>query len=210
MTAHVQDVLSKGLASALVGTSYVAITPTPGTGVVGHAAPTTFDDEKPYITLYNQSERVILPTFLQLHNTVVSQGGARVQFTICVDEGNRRDSDGTAMTISNTNMAGDNQPNIAQAYIGAITASANTAAQRILGNYVFRGTIDVVEDVYELNFGGLGAGSQTGSRVATVMDASRTVVPIAVGPGQTLLVHQWAGSQSTGPTFEAVFGFLVV
>lgn len=189
------------------GVFHVAVTPTPGTGIIGHAAPTTFDETKPYITIYNgDATKRIVPVFLQLHVTVASVGGARVQFTVCTDEGNRRSSGGTALTVNNCNSASGSSQ--AVAYVGAITASAATGSRRILGNYVFRGTIDIIEDVYELNFGGLGSGSATGSRVATVMDASRTVAPVCLDPGDTLLIHQWAASQSTGPTCEVIFGFI--
>lgn len=187
---------------------YVAVTPTPGTGIIGHAAPTTFDETKPYITLYNpHPTKRIYPVFLQLHVTVVSVAAVRTQFTIATDVGNRRSSGGTALTVNNCNSLSDDSSQ-AQAYIGAITAAAASANRRVLGNYSFRGSIDVVEDVYELNFGGNGGGSHTGSRVATVLDASRTVVPICLEPATTLLIHQWSASQSTGPTMEAIFGYI--
>lgn len=187
---------------------HVAITPTPGTGIIGHAAPTTFDETKPFITLYNPSlTKRIYPVFLQLHNTVVSVGGARVQLTVCTDRGNRRSSGGTALLVNNTN-SGSQAASQAQAYIGAVTAAAATANRRILGNHVFRGTIDVIEDIFELSFGGLGGGTMTGSRAATVTESTRTAPPICLGPGDTLLIHQWAASQSTGPTMQAIFGFV--
>jgi hypothetical protein len=207
--AIVQPLSGKEFGAVAEGSYFVGITPTPGTGVIGHAAPTTFDEAKAYIVLYNSSSTVSLyPQFLQLHNTVVSVGDTRVQFTICVDSGNRYSSAGTSLTVNNCNMNSSIATVATTAKIGAVVSTAASGARRVLGNIVFRGTIDVVEDTYEIVFGGTGGGSSTGSRVATVMDASRTAPPICVGPGQSLLIHQWAGSQSTGPTFEAIFGWI--
>jgi hypothetical protein len=195
---------------AEAGVFFTAITPTPGTGIIGHAAPTTFDETKPLITLYNSSsDKRIFPVFLRMNVTVVSVGGARVQFTVCTDDGNRRSSAGTAMTVNNCN-SGSSTASAATAHIGAVVATAATAQRRILSNILFRGTIDVVEDVYEIAFGGVGAGASVGSRPATVMDSTRMAPPVCLEPGDSLLIYQWAGSQSTGPTVEATFGFVEV
>ena len=87
-------------------------------------------------------------------------------------------------------------------------ASAATANRRILDHVVFRGTIDVVEDVYEFVFGAAGQGAQVASRPATVVDATRMLPPVVIGPGHSLLIHQWAAAQSTGPTFQVSFGYI--
>jgi hypothetical protein len=194
---------------AEAGACFVGVTPTPGTGIIGHAAPTTFDEAKPYFVCYNGGTKNIYPLSLQLYSTVAGVGGARVQFTVTLDDGNRYSSAGTALTIANVN-SGSAAASLATITVGAVVATAATSARRILGNYVFRGTIDIIEDSYELNFGGLGAGSVTGSRVATVADMARTVVPCVVAPGDSLLVTEWRGSQSTGPTFEVIFTYLEI
>lgn len=192
---------------AEAGVLFNAITPTPGTGIIGHAAPTTFDETKPYLLLYNGGTKNIYPVLLQFHVTVVSVGGARVQFTTCVDDGNRWSSAGTALTINNLH-SGSDVTSLAQIRVGAVVATAAGASRRVLAHTVFRGTIDVVEDVYELDFGGLGAAAASGSRAATVMDMSRTLPPVVVAPGDSLLVHQWAAAQSTGPTMQVNFTYI--
>lgn len=193
--------------SADEGSYFTAITPTPGTGIIGHAAPTTFDEAKPYIVLYNGGTKRIYPQFLRLHCTVVGVGHTRVQFTITTDDGNRRSSAGTAMTINGANLGGALATG-AVAHIGAVIGTAASATRRVHDHIVFRGTIEVVEDVYEIVFGGPGGGSLTASRVATVMDASRTTGPLVILPGDSLCITQWAGSQSTGPTYQATLGFI--
>lgn len=194
---------------AEAGACFVGVTPTPGTGIIGHAAPTTFDEAKPYLVCYNGGTKNIYPVSLQLYTTVAAVGSTRLQLTLAVDDGNRLSSGGTALTKSNVH-SGSSESSLATITVGAITASAATSGRRLLGNYIFRGTINIIEDAYELNFGGLGAGQATGSRVATVADMARTAPPVVVAPGDSFLVHQWGGSQSTGPTFEVVFTYLEV
>lgn len=205
--AYTLPISGKELFAADEGSYYTAITPTPGTGIIGHAAPTTFDEAKPYIVVYNAGSKRIYPQFLQLHCTVVGVGHTRVQMTVTVDDGNRRSSAGTAMTVANVN-SGSALTTGAVATIGAVVGTAATAARRIHSHVVFRGTIEVVEDVFELNFGGAGSGSQTGSRVTTVGDFSRTVAPLVIAPGDSLCITLWAGSMSTGPTFQATLGWI--
>lgn len=200
---------NKEFFSAVEGSQFVAITPTPGTGIIGHPAPTTFDETKPYIVLFNgHPTKTLYPQFLHLHETVASVGGARVQFTICTDVGNRRSSAGTAMTVSSVNTSVTNDGTTV-AFIGAVIASAATSARRIMANVVFRGTIDIIEDDYQIVWGAPDGVGNSSSRVATVAEVSRVVPPMAIGPGCSLLLHQWAASQSTGPTHEAYFSYLL-
>lgn len=206
-SAYVLPISNKEMFAADEGTYFTAITPTPGTGIIGHAAPTTFDEAKPFIVLYNSGTLRIYPQFLRLHSTVVSTAGTLTQFTITSDVGNGRSSAGTAMTISPSRI-GTAVASGAVAYIGAVVGPAVTGARVIHDHIVFRGTIDVVHDVYEIVFGGLGGGTSTASRVATVMDASRTTAPVVIEPGNSLRIVQWSASQSTGPTLQACLGFI--
>lgn len=205
--SYVQTITNKELITADEGSYFTAINATPGTGVVGHPAPTTFDETKPYLTLFNGGSKRIYPQFLRIYETVVSTAGTRVQFTITTDTGNRRASAGTAMTVSKARL-GASASSSATVFQGAPVASAATGSRVIHDHVVFRGTIDVVEDCYEMVFGGLGSGNGTASRVTTVMDASRTLGPIVVEPGNSFLVYQWSASQSTGPTWIATLGFI--
>lgn len=207
--AYVNPITGKEMFAGDEGSFFMAITPTPGTGIIGHAAPTTFDETKPYLHVYNGSSFRLYPQFLRLHDTVVSVGGARVQFTVVVDNVNRYSSGGTALTINNVNMDSTNSASNVSAFVGAVTATAASASRRVLDHIVFRGTIDVVEDVYSITFGS-GDGQMPGSsRAATVEDAGRVTAPVVIGPGHSLLIHQWAAAQSTGPTFQVALGFIL-
>lgn len=205
---YVIPVTNKEFAFADEGSYFLGITPTPGTGIIGHAAPTTFDETKPYLTIYNSSalKRIYLQ-FIRFNVTAVSVAAVRVQYTLALDDGIRRSSAGTQLTVNNVN--GDSDAAFdGNAFVGAVVAAAATPARRILGHHVIRGTIDVVEDLYTLSFGapdGTGPGS---SRVATVQEVSRVCVPVIIGPGQTFLLHQWSASQTTGPTMEVQVGMV--
>ncbi len=202
-------VTSKEFFSCVEGSHFVAVTPTPGTGIIGHAAPTTFDEAKPYIVVYNgHPSKTLYPQFLHLHETVASAGGARVQFTITTDVGNRRSSAGTALTVASTNTSVTNDATTA-AYIGAVIGTAATSARRIIANVVFRGTIDIIEDDYQIVWGAPDGVGNSSSRVATVAEVSRVVPPMGIGPGASMCLTQWATAQSTGPTFEAYFSYIL-
>lgn len=205
--AYVLPLTGKELFTADEGSYFTAISATPGTGIIGHAAPTTFDEAKPYLVLYNGGAKRIYPQFLRLYATAASVGDTRSQFTITTDVGNRRSSAGTIMTVSKARL-GASASSGAVVYQGAVIGTAATGARVIHDHVVFRGTIDIIEDCQEIVFGGLGGGTSTGSRVATVMDASRTTGPIVVEPGNSLCIVQWAGSQSTGPTYICTLGFI--
>lgn len=208
--AFVSPITNKEWFAAAEGSYFTAISPTPGTGIIGHAAPTTFDETKPYLYVYNGSALTLYPQFLQLNETVASVGGTRVQLTQCIDTTNRYTSGGTAMTVNNTNQASANSASGVLVYQGAVVAAAATTARRVISNTVFRGgVIDIIQDFYQLSWGSPDGTSAVGSRVATVGEFARVAPPVAIGPGQALLLHQWVASQSTGPTWEALFGFIL-
>ena len=190
------------------GSYFVAITPTPGTGIIGHATPTTFDETKPYLLVYNGGNNRIYPQFLRMHETVASIGGTGLQMTIAVDQGNRFSSGGTALTKSNVNMDSVNTT-AATITVGAVVASAASSSRRVLGHYVLRPLtlIDIIEDEYQLTWGAPDA-FLNAVPAATVSNIQCTLPPMVIGPGQSLLVHEWRASQSTGPTWEVVFGYI--
>lgn len=207
--AYNVPISNKELFTADEGSYFTAISPTAGTGIIGHPAPTTFDEAKPYLVVYNgHATKRLYPQFLHLHETVASVGGTRLQLTVTTDTGNRRSSAGTALVINNVNQASDVSGADVIATAGAVVGTAATASRRLLGNYVFRGTIDIIEDDYLLVFGSP-SGVTYGARPATVSSMSKTASPIVLGPGHSLCITQWAASQSTGPTYEVIFAFLL-
>lgn len=208
--AYVTSMSNKEFFFADEGSYFTAITPTSGTGIIGHAAPTTFDEAKPYLCLYNSStSKSLYPQFISFNETVASVGGTAMRFVPCVDNGNRYSSAGTALTINNNNGASSIATVVTTAFVGAVVATAATAGRRNYGDIVFRGTtIDIIGDHYTIVFGAPSSNGGASSKVATLIDSSRVAPPIVVGPGQSFLLHQWAGSQSTGPTFQVQMGWV--
>ena len=203
---HVSAISNKELFAADEGSYYVGISATPGTGIIGHAAPTTFDETKPYLLVYNGGTNRIYPQILKFHETVVSTAATRCQWTFTIDDGNRLSSAGTAVTVNNGNMASSNASG-AVIKQGAPVATAASGSRRVLGHFVVRSTIDVVEDNLTFVFGDPSAG-QDSVAPATVMNMTVALPPVVIGPGQSFMAYQWSASQSTGPTLEVVFGFI--
>ena len=208
-SANVAGLSGRDINLADLGASFLAITPTPGTGIIGHAAPTTFDETKPYLHLYNAGLLTIYPAYLKFHVTVVGVANTRVQYTQALDSGaNRYTSGGTSLTINNTNMASAVTSG-AQIRVGAVTAAAVSTQRRILSHRVFRAVIEVVEDTYTFTWGSPSLAQVPGLITTGTAQAhvAHAFPPLAIGPGQQFLVHQWSASQSTGPTMEVEFGY---
>lgn len=207
--AVVDSVFNRDLWTAAEGSRYVAVNPTAGTGILGHAAPTTFDETKAYLYVYNAGPKTIYPVSLRLVDTVVSVGGTRTQFNQTIDVGNKYSSGGTALTVANTNM-GVTTGTGATITAGAVVLSAATSRRRLLGNQVVKGAnIDVVWDQIEFVFGTTG-GSQ-GGMLTPSTTAQWFSVPcpaVAIPAGFGWAIYQWAASQSTGPTYEVIFDYI--
>lgn len=200
---------SRELASGREGVTYLAINPTPGTGLAGHAAPTTFDETKAIFQIYNGSTNsYVYPHYLRLTITAASVGNTIQRFTQTVDTGNRFSSGGSTLTAANTNMASSNVTG-AVAKGGAVVCTAASGSRRILSTMTYRTVLGVVGDVYAFSWGheqGCDPASliTTGSAISNV---SFSYNPVVIGPGQSFMVYQWAAGQSGAPSFEFDFGY---
>jgi hypothetical protein len=209
--AYVINIANDHEAAAMEGCYYMALTPTPGTGIIGTVNIAAITAVSPTMLIYNgHTTKTLYPKFLNLHETVVSTSGARVQFTFYTDPINRYTSSGTALTISNTssNTSAPAATGVV-GYVGtAMVATAASVNQKLVDHVVFAGGIDIVENQYEFIFGGVGAGHGSNAAVVTtVQHYSKICPPIGIAPGGSFLMHQWAGSQANAPTYEYRFGF---
>lgn len=209
--SYVSPISNKEMFACDEGSQFVAINPTAGTGILGHPAPTTFDETKPYLNLYNGNTaggaRIYIQRIL-LVETAVSVGDTRVQMNFSIDNINRYTSGGTALVLANTNMGSVTGSGLT-AFAGATVAPAASANRRLLGNYVIKGAnIDVVWDQYEFIFGSTG-GSSGGllTPTTTATQFTRYMPAVAIDPGQSFLMVQWAASMSTGPTYEVLIDY---
>ncbi len=189
--------------------SYFVTNTALGTPVIGPVdAADTPTATKGLMSIYNSGSNKIYPQFLRLYVTTVGVTGTRANYSFGLDPlTNRYVSGGTALVSKNVNSASTNTSG-ASIVFGALTLAAAGTNYRQLPKYQPRGTIEVVEDCYEFNFGGHGGGTISSSRVATVAEISMTVHPIVLGPGDCLILQQYRASIGTGITFEAVLGYI--
>jgi hypothetical protein len=219
----VAPLLSRDTLLADQGYYFVAISPTPGTGIVNRATVETTLAEaevSPYLCIYNgstvQAPVNIYPTYLRLTMTAANAVSTVMRFTLTLDQGNRLTTLPAAagvLTINNVNMGSANKSQ-AQIYgsANAMVASAATAQRRIIGNQSFRngGVVSVIGDVYQFNFGAsenLDPMSlvETGTAICNV---TYNFAPVVIGPNQSMFVLQWGTGQTTAPSFEVEFGFI--
>src|ERR1700676_1835261 len=93
--------------AADLGNYFVAITPTPGTGIVGTASVQAFTETTPVFICANTGLLNIYPMSLRTHLTVVGATASVAEnMTFTIDNGNRFSSIsvGVALVISNLNM----------------------------------------------------------------------------------------------------------
>ncbi len=208
-----------GLADA--GAVFVATMPTPGTGTVGFATPTTFaiGELNPFLFLYNGGNLNIYPLYARFNVTVVDTTGTLPYLACFVDQGIRGNVTGTAMTVQNTNIGsqltvGGNSPgsNPSAAKSGAqVTAGLNvltaaTPQRRVVGNAKIRATTPVVSDQYGLSFGSpdpVVAGAAIDGTAA--LDRCVNFPAIVIGPGQCFGIVYWKAAITVGITLEAEF-----
>lgn len=201
----------KEFGSVAEGTYFTAISPTSGTGLLGHAAPTTFDQTKAFLYLYNGGTKTIYPQFVTLTETVASVGGTTggLRIVPVIDYGNRYVSGGSALTVANNTSASSNTSGAAIIFGGAAVLSAGTVNSRNYGDIIFRQTlIDILGDKFTIVFGGTSAMGNVASVVATLAEFSQITAPLAVGPNASLGLHIWRASMSTGPTLQIQMGWV--
>ncbi len=208
-STQVAPVTSRDTQASDLGYYFSAITPTPGTGIIGHAINTTFVETKPMFLLYNGGNANIYPMFLKLTNTAVSVGNTMTQFTVTLDQGNRFSSGGTALLVANNNINSGNQSG-AQITVGAVTATAATANRRIMQHRMFRNVIGVAGDVYQWSWG---SGMLVDPSALPTDGTNRAHVlyvasPLVVTPGNSMLITAWGATFSTGATYEYELGFV--
>ena len=198
------NVTNRDLSLADSSNYYVAVTPTPGTGIITNAG-TTNAATTPSLVVFNGGLLNIYLIFLKLSETVVGGGAAVHNFTHSVDQGNRYASGGTALTVNNTNILA-NAKSSAQVTFGALTAGGATSKSSVIANDWFRGGADVVGDVYEFHYGAP-LSTAIGSQIATVASFSRSVAPICIQPQSSYLLNIWAATFTQGITFEVQLAF---
>ena len=199
-----------GLADA--GIFYTAIEATPGvTGIIGPVS-TALDDTKALMSVYNGGAMTIFPKFLRLHVYTIGTTGTRVHFTQAIDTApNRYSSGGSALVVANTNMTQPTNAALAQIQFGALTLTAASGSRRYIHNTTYKATaIETAEDCYQFSWGGstqLEDPASLSNVAAALSNVAFNFAPVAIGPQQSFLIHQWRASITVGITFGVEFGF---
>lgn len=196
-----------------LGNYFVAITPTPGTGIISGGSVQAFTETTPLLVVYNgnATDVKIYPAYLRLRITVVGvTASAQTYLTNTLDTGNRLSSAGTTLTKANLNMASSITSG-AVCTFGAVVATAASGNRRVVSHSVVRSlTIGVIHDTISLNWGH-SAQSLTSTLINNTTSHSDTVInvaPVVIGSGQSMVLVHWANSQTTGTTYEVEFAYV--
>ncbi len=220
--AVVNALLNRDTVAADQGNYFVAVSPTPGTGILETASISTFAlaEAAPVLSVYNGSTVAnpvnIYPLYLRLTVTQANAGGLTTRFTLTVDQGQRVTTAPAAsgtLTINNSHIGSANRSQ-AQIYAGTgLVCAAATSQRRIIGNQSFRngGVVSVIGDVYQFNFGSTEQVDpmslvETGTAICNI---TYGFAPVVIGPNQNFQVQGWAASQgATQHGYEIEFGFI--
>lgn len=184
-----------------------------GTGVASAAAPTSFNDLAPIISIANtdtagnQNSKRIHLDWIRLMETAAGTGATAMRFQVRTDNVDRS-SAGTALTPVNVNTDVAQRSSVAQVRlfptVGTLGGQARTLVGDVLAIPTQTTPLPATTTVI-LNFGGVEVAQQmwnTAASAAVVMAAVGALPPVVIGPGQMvtlnfLLVGQSAASSWT-------------
>lgn len=196
-----------GSAAAEEGSYFIARNATPGTGVAGHAAPTTHDTEKPFILLQNIGPDWVYLDYLKLLVTAAGTAGTLNYATHTIDRDRTYTSGGGDLTVVKTNLAVSNTTPFSLAKIGAVVpAQANTANARIIAHQRVRTVIPVVGDVILFKFGGEPTPSGQPLEGTTELERVIHCPPVVLRAGDSYHLVLWRASQSAAASYECEIG----
>ncbi len=207
----------KTLVSADQGNYFTFTNPTVGTGLVSGVV-TSQADTTPLLIIKNANSVLsgvnIYPDFLKLVVSVVGVGHTIPYMSLKIDRSqsvSRYTSGGTQLTPQNSSTGAGNISGNGQVYFGAITAAA-AGTGALLASHRIKGAIEVVLDSFTFDFGAAEQQPQNGlvDNTTTISHAIFNMPPVVIGPQQTMLIHYWGASMSTGTTFFVNGGYTEV
>lgn len=186
---------------------------TPGTGIAGHAAPSTADNTKPVLYLFNASQNTRLYIeYVKVRMTAIGAGATTTDVQVFVDRAGAatRTSGGTQVTpVWNNSVlqSGAVQVSAVTAFIGAVVTSP--VAAKTVASQRIRSVVPVVEDQYHLNFSAIDAPfvASLASTGTAVYQASIPIPPVIVGPLDVFELVFWGASQSGAHSFDIEAGW---
>lgn len=185
------------------GSYFVALNPTPATGIAGHAAPTTFDNTKPFILIRNNDQvggKRIYLDYIKLPITAVGAGGTLNYATHALDTGAGYTSGGSVLSAVSPNgeFGGGS---VAQVYAGAVVATAS-GSQRVVAHQRMRTPVSVVGDIQLFDFGGICQASGMALEGTTELERIVKCPPVIIPPQGWYKLVLWRPSQSGANSYE--------
>ncbi len=191
------------------GTYFVATNATPGTAIAGIAAADGYDVTETLFYLHNAatSTKRIYMDFLHLTCAAAGTNGTNFSLAMTTDSVARRSSGGTSITpVENSQSAA--LATVSDAcYFGAVVTAAATTG-KLVWHGLLRTVIKVIGDQYTLDFGG--ASNMVGGNIlegTAQAHVARKVPPVVLGPGESLMVHEYAASQTVAAQYQFSCGW---
>lgn len=199
------------------GSYFVFNSGNPATGVATAAAPTSFSDTAPLLTIFNtdspgnQNNKRIHLDFLRFTCTAAGTAGVSFRIGVKIGQGSAYSSGGTVYTPQSPNMdSGKNS--IAHVAILPTAVAMTGQPRTIVGDVYVIPTLAAVFPVgaqFLLHFGGVEPGSQTAviaSTTATMVSSAVALPPVSIGPGQSAVLLHLITSQSAASSWSVEGG----
>lgn len=191
------------------GSYFTVMNTTPGTGIAGHAAPTSADPTKPFLWLFNGGTlRVSLDT-LAVRVTAVDATGppTSIDASVFTDTGATRASGGTQVTPVNVNSDVAVASKVT-AYVGA-TVLVNSNAVHVAHRRV-RSVIPVVQDhyVFTFGYGGYSLPAAMATTGIVIVSANVAFPPVIIGPGDSFIFVLWLPAGTVAQTYDVEASYI--
>lgn len=175
-------------------------------GVAPNTDVSTYGATNAFIVIHNGQRRgsnpnqnvLIVPEYVKFTCVSAPGAGDGVRIIWTQDSASRYASGGTSLTTLAANTYTDSYSDFdritaaAQIWVGAITADSATSAYAV-GETLFRPTLGAVEglvgDEYTVKFDGGGANTIDGAVTVSALHGQKTVEPVYLGPGTSLIGH---------------------
>jgi len=143
---------------------------------------------------------------IKLMLTAAGAGGTLNYATHAIDSGAGYTSGGSALTLVNPN---GNMPGNSQAlmYGGAVVATANAGAQRVVAHQRVRTPISVVGDLLVFDFGGTAIVAGMPLEGTTEYERAIICPPVVIPPQSFYKLVLWRASQSGANSYEVEIGY---
>lgn len=192
------------------GSYWTAVNATPGTAIVGIAAADGYDVTETLFYLHVNAAATRRVYMDHIHLTCGAAGTNGTDFSLAITTDNtaRYTSGGTQITPANALQGASDATATDRVQFGAIVSTAASTNGRLLWHGLMRTVIKVIGDQYTLVFG---APSQapTANILAGTAQAHviRHVPPLVLNPGDSLLIHEYAASQSVAASYQFAAGW---